>query len=308
MEYKTILIEKSGNVGRIIFNRPDKMNTFDFPGQGGMADDFRAALDDMAADDEIKVVIIKGAGRCFSAGHDLTSVGFVYGMGTGKDGRRASQRTRLKVDKAWFYDNYMRLLLCPKITIAQVHGYCIGDGIATVSCCDLAIAAEDASIGHSEQRLGFAGSGGPDFGITVATIGLKRAVEIHLTGRIFDGREAERMGLVNRAVPAGSLESETEELARTIALMPRDGIAIGKAHRHLTYEALGLTGSVSVGYLSHTLFTNLRWEPDEYNFFKHRRDKGAREGFHGVHGRYRDGGETETTNESSMLASEHHEV
>lgn len=287
MAYKTIILEKSGNVGRIIFNRPDKLNTFDFPGQGGMADDFGAALDDMANDDEVKVVIIKGAGRCFSAGHDLTSVGHVYGMGAGKPGeRRASERIRLKVDKSWFYDHYMHLFLLPKVTIAQIHGYCLGDGIATMACCELALAAADAKIGHSEQRLGFAGSGGPDFGIMVATVGLKRAVEMHLTGRIFDGKEAESMGLVNKAVPADQLEREVEELAKTIALMPRDGIAIGKAHRHLTYQALGLTHSITPGYISHTLFTNLRWEPDEYNFFKERRDKGAREGFHGVHGRY----------------------
>lgn len=289
MAYKTIIVEKSGNVGRVIFNRPDKLNTFDFPGQGGMADDFHAALDEMAADDDVKAVIIKGAGRSFSAGHDLTSVGFVYGMGTGKQSeRRASERIRLKVDKAWFYDHYMNIFLHPKITIAQVHGHCLGDGIATVACCDLAIAAEDAKIGHSEQRLGFAGSGGPDFGIMIATVGLKRAVEMHLSGRIFDGKEAERMGLVNKAVPADKLEEEVEELAKTISLLPRDGIAIGKAHRHLTYEALGLTKSITPGYMSHTLFTNLRWESDEYNFFKERRDKGARDGFHGLHDRYQE--------------------
>ncbi len=290
MGYKTIQIEKTGTVARLIFNRPDKLNTFDFPRQGGMADDCRAALEELEEDDDVKVVILKGAGRSFSAGHDLTAVGFVYGMGTGKaDERRASERIRLKVDKTWFYDHYMYLFLYPKITIAQVHGHCLGDGIATVCCCDMAVAAEDAKIGHSEQRLGFAGSGGPDFGIFVATVGLKRAVELHLTGRTFDGKEAERMGLVNRAVPADKLEETVEELAKQISMLPRDGIAIGKAHRHLTYDALGLTKSIAPGYITHTLFTNLRWEADEYNFFKQRRDKGAKEGFHGLHSRYDEG-------------------
>lgn len=289
MGYKTIQIEKTGTIARVIFNRPDKLNTFDFPRQGGMADDLRAALEELEQDDDVKVVILKGAGRSFSAGHDLTAVGFVYGMGTGnQDERRASQRIRLKVDKTWFYDHYMYLFLYPKVTIAQVHGYCLGDGIATLSCCDLAIAAQDAKIGHSEQRLGFAGSGGPDFGILVMTVGLKRAVEMHLTGRIFDGIEAERVGLVSKAVPADKLEAEVEELAKSISMLPRDGIAIGKAHRHLTYDALGLTRSITPGYITHTLFTNLRWEADEYNFFKQRRDKGAREGFHGLHSRYGD--------------------
>ena len=102
-----------------------------------------------------------------------------------------------------------------------------------------------------------------------------------LTGRNIDGTEAERIGLVNKAVPSDKLEEEAEKLAKVITLLPRDGIAIGKATRHLIYDSMGLTGGFTQGYYTHTMFTNLRWEPDEYNFFKQRRDKGARTGFHG---------------------------
>ncbi len=288
MPYKFINVEKKDNIAWIIFNRPDKLNSWDFPGQGGITDDFHAALDEVEKDDDVKVLIIKGNGRAFSAGHDLATVGFVYGYGTGKDKneRRPSQRIRLKVDRKAFGENHLRLFLYPKVTIAQIHGYCIGEGIILAACCDLAVAADDSRIGHSEQRMGFAGSGMGTIPILIATVGLKRAMDILLTGRHLDGKEAERYGLVNRSVPTEKLDETVLELAKTISLMPRDGIAIGKAHRQMSYEAMGLTQGFTQGYLTHTLFTSLRWEPDEYNFFKVRRDDSVRTAIHARDARY----------------------
>ncbi|MBI4330880.1 MAG: enoyl-CoA hydratase/isomerase family protein [Chloroflexi bacterium] len=288
MPYKYIIVEKKDNIASIIFNRPDKLNSWDFPGQGGITDDFHAALDEVEKDDDVKVLILKANGRAFSAGHDLATVGFVYGMGAGKkkDERRPSQRIRLKVDRKAFGDNHLRLFLFPKVTIAQVHGYCIGEGIILMACCDLAVAADDSKIGHSEQRMGFAGSGMGTIPVLIATVGLKRAMDILLTGRHLDGKEAERYGLVNRSVPTEKLDETVLEMAKTVCLMPRDGIAIGKAHRHLSYEAMGLTQGFTEGYLTHTLFTNLRWESDEYNFFKVRRDDSVRTAIHARDARY----------------------
>ncbi|MFC1923998.1 enoyl-CoA hydratase/isomerase family protein [Chloroflexota bacterium] len=281
MEHDKVLYEKDGNIARITFNYADKLNVFDFPGQGGLMDQFYSVLGKAEEDDDIKVVIVKGSGRAFTAGHDLNTVGFVYGMGTGKPGeRRASQRIRLNVDRIWF-NHHMKLFLHPKITITQIHGICVGEGILMLPLFDLAIAAEDAQIGHTEQRLGFAGSGVPSIPALIMTIGLKRTLDMMLTGRKLSGTEAEKIGLVNKAVPADKLDEETDKLAQAITLLPRDGIAIGKATRHLIYDRLGLVSGFSAGYVSHTLFTNLRWEPDEYNFFKERRDKGAKAGFHG---------------------------
>jgi enoyl-CoA hydratase len=285
-EYKTVIYEKEGSIARITLNRPEKLNAWDFPGQGGMFDEYHMALTEAEEDDDIKVVIIKGAGRSFSAGHDLTTVGYVYGMGTGKPGeRRASQRIRLKVDRRWI-DGWQRLFYFPKVTICQVHGYCIGEGLVQVEMCDIAIAAEDAQLGHTEQRLGFGGAGGGDIAHLMLAVGIKRARELLLTGRLIDGKEAERIGLVAKAVPANKLEEEVESYARAMTLLPRDGIAIGKAFTHLVYDSLGLTNSFISGYIGHSMFTNLRWEPDEYNFFKERRDKGTKAGFHGRDTRY----------------------
>jgi len=285
MSYQYVIYEKDGAIARITLNRPEKLNVIDFPGQGGICDDLYAALDEAADDDEVKVVILRGAGRSFCAGHDLTTVGFIYGFGTGQPGeRRPSQRIRLKVDRQWM-ERHLKLLLHPKITIAQVHGHCIGEGALMMEMCDIAVAAEDAQISHAEQRLGFAGSGLNLLPLYLS-VGLKRARELLVTGRTVSGKEAEAMGLVNRAVPLDRLEEEVERYAREATLLPADGIAIGKASHHWILDILGATQGWAQGYVTHTLFTNLRFEPGEFNFFKARRDKGARAGFHERDERY----------------------
>lgn len=154
-------------------------------------------------------------------------------------------------------------------------------------CTDLALASEDAQIAHNEQRVGFSGSGVPNISLLIMTVGLKRAIDFLLKGEYISGKEAERIGLVNKAVPIDKLEEETDKVAKAMALLPRDGIAVAKHHRYMIYEAMGLTAGFSPGTTSHTLFTNLRWEEGEYSFFKERRDKGAKEGFHGKDERYK---------------------
>ena len=285
MDYRYVLYEKEGAVVRITMNRPEKLNAFDFPDQGGILDDFYAALEVAEDDDEVKVVVIRGAGRSFCAGHDLDSVGFVYGIGTGQSGeRRANQRIRLKVDRRWM-ERHLKLLLFPKITIAQVHGHCIGEGAVMMEACDLAVVADDVQISHAEQRLGFSGSGLNLLPLYL-TVGMKRARELLLTGRTINGTEAVQMGLANRSVPADHLEAAVQELCNTLVLLPADGIAIGKASNHMILDILGATSGVVQGYLTHTLFTNLRFEPDEFNFFKSRRESGTRSAFHARHERY----------------------
>jgi len=281
MDYKYILYEAKDHIATITLNKPEKLNAFQWLGRGEDAAEVWSAFQRGADDDDVKVIILKGSGRAFTVGHDLTKVGFLYGMGTGKEGeRRPSQRIRLKYDKMGMDDNMMNVFLNPKITISQLHGWCIGGGIYFPLLTDLAVAAEDAQLGLTEQRLGFSGSG--VLGIThlIYHVGMKRALELLLTGKIITGKEAAEIGLVNKAVPLDKLDEETMKLAKAITLLPRDGIAIGKATRHVIYDRLGLISDFIPAYISHTLFTNLRWEDDEYNFFKERRDKGsAREAF-----------------------------
>ena len=286
-ELSRVIYEKDDGIARIILNYPEHLNVWDFPGMGGLVDGFIAALDLIEEDDDVKVVILKGAGQSYSAGHDLKSVGFIYGMGTGKtEERRPSQRARFKVDIGFWGSLHRRWFLFPKITIAQIHGYCLEEGLLFAEECDLSVAAEDALIGHVGQRIGPAGGAIPTIPILIATIGLKRTLDLFITGRKISGREAERIGLVNRAVPPDKLEEEVETMAKAACLLPKDGIVIGKLARQQAYEAMGLTSGFTDGPISHTILTNIRWEPDEYNFFKERRDKGVKVGFHGRDARY----------------------
>ena len=107
-----------------------------------------------------------------------------------------------------------------------------------------------------------------------------------LTGRTINGQEALQMGLVNKSVPIDQLEAAVQEYCDTVCLLPADGIAIGKASSHMILDILGATSGLIQGYVTHTLFTNLRFELDEYNFFKSRREEGTRSAFHGRDDRY----------------------
>jgi len=276
--YETILYERRDNIARITLNRPEKLNAVNVT----LTRELDEAIAEAEADDEVKVVILKGAGRAFCAGHDLSEIYFVYGGGVRKEDRRPSQRARLHWDR-WAVHNHH----CWKPTIAQVHGYCIGEAFYIQMACDLTIATEDALMGHPEQRLGFAGAH-PMVIPEILLIGQKRMRELSLTGRLITGKEAEAWGLVNRAVPADKLAEETERLARAICLLPKDGLAIGKAQTHLAYDPLGMTSSFVQGFIGHTLFTNLRWEEGEYNFVRERREKGTKAAFHERDARYRD--------------------
>jgi len=278
MSTETLIYEKEdyeeGSVVTITMNRPETLNALSIE----FSREIDAALQKAEEDDDVKAIILKGSGKAFSAGYDLTRVYFVYGGGSGKPedkNRRPSQRARLAYDR-WRSESLRRIFLLNKITIAQVHGYCIGGGLYMSLCCDMTIAAEDAKIGHSEQRLGFAGAMYV-FPIEMMLIGQKKARELLLTGKLIDGKEAERIGLVNRAVPADQLDEETKKLAKAMTLLPRDGIAIGKACARLAYDSMGLTSAFGQGYIGHTLFTNVRFEAGEFNFLKRRRDVGVRQ-------------------------------
>ena len=280
-----IIYEKDGEILKITFNRPDRLNVMDFPGDHGIYDAFLAALDEAADDDEVKVVIINGAGRAFCAGHDLSRIYKVYEEQDEKPGkRRPSQRARLNIDRKWI-EGHQKLMLFPKITIAQIHGHCIGEGAVIAEVCDITIVANDAKISHAEQRLGFSGSG-MNFIPLYQTLGYKRARWMLLLGESMNGIEAERIGWASKAVPYDELEEEVKSVAKKLTLLPKDGIAIGKANNFLICDILGFTQGLFQGYSSHTLFTNLRWEEGEYNFVKERRTKDVRTGIHRRDERY----------------------
>lgn len=280
MEYETVLYEKDGHIAHIILNRPEKLNAV----SPELVRDWEAAMHEAEEDDDIKVIVFKGAGRAFSAGADLSGVGFVYGMKEpkpGEKGGRIPQRVKLKFDRNLFLEFHRKVLFCPKLTVAQMHEYCLGIAFNIVLHCDLLIASEDCKLGHVEERLG---QGGMTISpIMVLRAGLTRSLDLCLTGKMINGRQAVEMNLINRAVPKEILDDEVRELAFGLALHPKDGIAFGKAARHMMYETMGVTKGLVEHFIMHSFQTNRVYDPDEFNFFKQRRDKGVRQAAHEKH-------------------------
>jgi enoyl-CoA hydratase len=272
-DFKDVIYERSGYVARITLNDPETMNT-------GVKD-FWKALTVVEEADDLKVLIIKGAGRALAAGAPLHEVGFVYGWKEPRPGEKAPRtpiRHRLKFDRKLFYECAQKLLFFPKITIVQAHGYLLGASMDMYMLCDFIVGAEDCKFGEIEVRLGM-----PNLTITPIMIlrcGLTNALDLCLTGRMLDGKEAARIGLINRAVPAAELEKEVNRYAEGFARFPFDGIAMGKASKQVIYDIMGITSGLTNHFMMHTMGTNIHFEDDEFNFFKARRDLGVREAIH----------------------------
>jgi enoyl-CoA hydratase len=284
MAYEHIIYEKKGNIAVVTLNHPQRLNAL----CPEISLELSKAINEVNYDDEIKVVIFKGAGRSMCAGADLSKVGFVYGWKTPKPGEKSKKpgvRVRLHFDKLTFFDECQELLLCQKITIVQAHGHLLGAGLNMFMNADLLIAAEGTKFGHVEERLGLGGA--TITPMMILRCGLTKALELCLTGKMIDAKEAMEHGLINKVYPADQLETKVMELAEGLAKYPRDGVALGKVSRHWVYDIMGITKGLTNSYVMHTLQTNITFEEDEFNFFKSRRDEGVKDAAHGKHDFYK---------------------
>lgn len=283
-KYKQILYEKDKQNPHILYitlNRPDKNNAISI-GEKEMTGEIKNAMWNANQDDEVKVVIFRGAGKNFCAGFDLSMVYRVYGGGPGI---KPNQRIRLQTDQDQLYGFPQAILDCNKVTISQIHGWCIEAGLYIVKCCDLAIAADTARISQRGQRLAFGGL--PTLPLELVMGHTKKVVECILTGRAISGTEAEVDGYVTKAVPADELETETYNLANAISILPRDAIVMGKVARRHMMDRLGLSCLKEV-ITYHTLSTSIGYTKDEKDlmFIKDREGMGEREAFHKLHDKY----------------------
>jgi enoyl-CoA hydratase len=273
-----VLLEKNGPVARLVLNRPEKHNALRFDD----LDDLVGLLRQAEQDDDVRVIILKGNGPSFCAGHDYDDAVRSYGLDAGPGGarpRRPSQRSRLLRDRR-LGEGYRAFHFSMKPVIAQVHGVCTGAGLYLVELVDLAICAETARFSHGEQRFGLAGNTW-NLNTQILKYGPKRARELLLLGDEFHGPQAAEWGLVNRSVPGDELEQTVEDWAARVARHPRDALVTGKAMWQLALESLGGSEQFGRGYVGHTLGTNLRFEPDEFNFLRQRADQGTRSAFRG---------------------------
>ncbi len=242
--FDNLLIDRvgtDGRIARITFNRPEKMNAL----SQELLFEFNDALHDLETDDSARVIIVRGAGRTFSAGYDLTpgprgGADAVVRNFTGVDdqGRRLIMGTRGGMQR--ITDIHMYYWNMQKITIAQIHGYAIAGGCELAMMSDLVVAADDAKLGHPGLR--FAGT--RTSMILPLVIGMRKAKELFYTGDNISGTEAAEAGMVNYAFPIDELEDRTIAMADRIAILPADHLAMLKLHLNRFYENMGIYSSV----------------------------------------------------------------
>ncbi|HEY8532623.1 MAG TPA: enoyl-CoA hydratase-related protein [Micromonospora sp.] len=228
-------LEVEGAVATITLNRPEKLNAI----SPELRDDLEAALEEVRPGDAVRVVRIRGAGRGFCAGYDMTSGSSVYSLGEAEDPHRGEPgstpmtglgESKLVRDRERLRENierWMRLWSYRKPIIAQVHGVCLAGGLDLLGICDIVYAAEDARFGHPAARgLGIP----PTLGLLPMKIGLSRTKQLFFTGDLIDGVTAARYGLVDEVMPAAELEERTLRLCRRIANQPLDALTL---HKHV---------------------------------------------------------------------------
>ncbi|WP_433598239.1 enoyl-CoA hydratase/isomerase family protein [Nocardia sp. CA-135953] len=267
-----VLLDKDHetHIARITFNNPAKKNAL----APEDCDLLTRHLDDIATDDAIKVVILRGTGGTFSTGVDLSRA---YGWyDTPGETRRPSQRRRLSVDRRG-QRMFHEFIGFPKATIAQVESYALGLGLELALAADLTVVGRNAKLGMPAAR--FLGPVLGNIALFLHRLGPVVTRELLLTGRMADATEFESARLFTRFVEGVDVPAATEELAAQVAKMPADGITIAKEAYRLVEagSALGLEETTS--YLFHSYGTNLRFEPDEFNFVKERAAGGTSEAF-----------------------------
>jgi enoyl-CoA hydratase len=259
MSYETLLYDTADAIATITLNRPERLNTIVPP----MPDEIEAAVHAAVADPEVKVIVLRGAGRSFCAGFDFAG-GFHHwdehlttdgAWDPGKDFVAATAPSLGSVPK------FMSLWRSPKPVIAQVHGWCVGGGSDMALCADLVIASEDARIGTSYSRMW----GCYLTGMWLYRLGLTKAKQFALTGKPLSGTEAVEEGLINAAVPFARLEAEVRERALQLAAIPLSQLSAMKLIVNQAYENMGLASTQTLGPILDGLMRNT---PDASEFIE----------------------------------------
>jgi enoyl-CoA hydratase len=206
MAYEHIRLSRDGGVVTLAFNRPDTRNSM----TPAMGEEVVQAVGEVRADPAARVLILTGSGSAFSSGGDLGMLARDAGASHGGDAPSMAGSPRD------FYARYLSIRTLPIPTIAAINGHAIGAGLCVALACDMRIAVTDARMGMTFTKLGIH----PGMGATYflpRLIGTQRACELFFTGRIIDAGEAERLGIVARAVPREQFDATVSGLAREIA-------------------------------------------------------------------------------------------
>ncbi len=248
--YEVVLIdEPAEGIRRITLNRPEKRNALNHQLRG----EIMHALTAADRDDSVRVMIVRGAGKCFSAGYEL---------GTGNAGTDYPFHTA-GGDSQWprhVVETWMRIWDLRKPVIAQVHGYCLAGGTELATGCDLVYVAESAQIGYPAVRFGV-----PDMQFHPWLVGLRKAMEMVLTGDALTGQEAVDYGWATGVYADEELDQAVTDKAQRIAQVPEDILSLNKRAMHRQMEAMGMRDGLRQGTEICTLATH---QPSFKEFLK----------------------------------------
>jgi enoyl-CoA hydratase len=242
-----VLYERRGPAAWVTLNRPNKLNAI----SGEVVRRLRESWRQAAADDEVKVVVLTGAGRAFSAGYDIAE----------EVEQEIEGAERWHEVLAEDVDLTMELWSLPKPTIAAVRGWCLAGACELAMACDLVAAADDAQFGEPEIRYG----SGPVTLLMPFVLGQKKTNELLFTGDAISATEAERLGLVNAVVAPDALEDAVNALVAKIAPTPLPVLRLTKLALVRAQEAMGLRTAVAAN-LDISAMLNAAETPEQQEF------------------------------------------
>jgi enoyl-CoA hydratase len=265
--FETLLYTTAGPVATITLNRPDHLNTIVPP----MPDEIEAAVGRAERDWDIKVIVLRGAGRAFSAGYDF-GAGFQHWgedmMTDGKwdPGKDFAMVTAREIAPG---QKFMSIWRASKPVIAQLHGWCVGGASDYALCADIVIASEDAVIGTPYSRMW----GAYLTGMWLYRLSLAKVKWHSLTGRPLNGVQAAEVELINEAVPFARLEARVAEIAAELSQIPLSQLRAQKLIVNQAYENMGLASTQTLGVILDGLMRNT---PDALDFIKTAETQGVR--------------------------------
>lgn len=271
-------IDRDRRIATITLNNPSQRNSYD----AAMREAVARCLDRVADDDDLTVVLLRGAGGVFSTGADMNNAYGWYGKQSQADGddarakRRPSQRRRLTVDRKsfGFYHNFMGF---PKVTVGEIAGYALGGGFEMALMTDISVIARDTRIGMPATR--FLGPALGSLHMFFHRLGPVLARRLLLTGDVIEAGEVEHLGIFTDTCDSVAVSARARYWAEKAAKMPADGVVIAKEAFRLVEQSQAYQGEEVASYLFHAFGTNLQFGPGEFNFVKTRAQHGTKEAF-----------------------------
>jgi enoyl-CoA hydratase len=277
-------VDSEKRIATITLNNPGQRNSYDATMRDGVA----RYLDRVAEDDDITVVLLRGAEGVFSTGADMNNAYGWYGDERSREEQkttergdkptksRPSQRRRLTVDRKSF-GFYHNLMGFPKVTVGEISGYALGGGFEMALMTDISVIGRDTKIGMPATR--FLGPALGSLHMFFHRLGPVLARRLLLTGDIIEAGAIEHLGIFTDTCDAASVPGRARYWAEKAAKMPADGVVIAKEAFRLVEQSQAYQGEEVASYLFHAYGTNLQFAPGEFNFVKTRAQHGTKEAF-----------------------------